>query len=180
MVLARYSLVRPHPEHYRTVDGSRLALIAAGVALLCATAVFLVMVVHGDAFAARAVETVPKSAASLPARPAPPVAARTVTASTAVPAAKQIQSGRRLVFSLTPSRHFQHLGTVGVQVRRIDARHRNYDVTLLVNRRRTTKRRVRLNEPIALKSTKAGVVSELVVNEIERDRVSGYIRDQSN
>ncbi|HZQ55651.1 MAG TPA: hypothetical protein VFB14_25860 [Bryobacteraceae bacterium] len=179
MVLARYSLVRPHPEHDKSVGGSRLALIAAAVSALCAAAVFSMMVVHGDAFGARAVETLPKSAASLPATPAPPVATNAVATST-TPAQKEIQSGRRLVFSLTPSRHFQHLGTVGVQVRRIDARHGNYDVTLLVNRRRTTKRRVRLNEPIALKSTKAGVVSELVVNEIERDRVSGYIKEQSN
>jgi hypothetical protein len=83
-----------------------------------------------------------------------------------------------LQFSLTPSRHFEHLGTVGVEVRRIDAKHGNYDVVLLVNRHRATKRHVRLNEPIALKSTKAaGVISVLVVNEIQRDRVSGYISE---
>lgn len=179
MVLARYSLVRPHPEQYRIVEGSRLALIAAAVSALCAAAVFLMMVVHGDAFGARAVEAVPKSAASLPTVPAPAIATNTAASSTAAPA-KEIQSGRRLVFSLTPSRHFQHLGTVGVEVRRIDAKHGNYDVTLLVNRRRTTKRRVKLNEPIALKSTKAGVISALVVNEIQRDRVSGYISDARN
>jgi hypothetical protein len=176
MVLARYSLVRPHPEQYKSVEGSRLALIAAAVSALCAAAVFLMMVVHGDAFGARAVETAPKTASSVPA---PPVAADIVARNAAAPV-KEVQSARRLVFSLTPSRHFQHLGTVGVQVRRIDARHGNYDVTLLVNRRRTTKRRVKLNEPIALKSTKAGVISALVVNEIERDRVSGYISEQNN
>lgn len=179
MVLARYSLVRPHPEPYKSVEGSRLALIAAGVALLCATAVFLAMVLRGHPLSIPIPETPQNKAALLPIVPARPITAKSAPSSTAAPA-KQLQQEHRLVFSLTPSRHFQHLGTVGVEVRRIDAKHGNYDVTLLVNRHRTTKRRVKLNESIALKSTKDGVISALVVNEIQQDRVSGYITEAMN
>lgn len=184
MVLARYPLIRPNPEHYRLLEGSRLALIAAAVSALCAAAVFFVLVLQeGPPFSfagnrahiASLRQSTPASASVLQ-KPVPaPVSIEQKTAAPAKP------DKRRLVFSLTRSRHFQHLGSVGVEVRRIDAKRGNYDVTLLVNRRRTTKRHVRLNEPIALKSTKAsGVISELVVNEIERDRVSGYISELVN
>ncbi len=78
-------------------------------------------------------------------------------------------------FQLGKSKQFQRVGSLSLSVRKVDAKHKSYDLSLLVNDQRLEKKHVNLYEPISLRASDQPV--ELVVNEIENNRIKGYVSE---
>lgn len=78
-------------------------------------------------------------------------------------------------FDLTKSKLFQRFGPLTLSLRRTDAKHMNYDVSMVVDDNRLDKKRVNLYEPIWIHSESGGQPVQIVVNKISRNEVHGYI-----
>jgi hypothetical protein len=179
MVLARYSLVPSNLERSKFLDVSRLGLMAIAVCMLCAIAMFVVLVL-GEQNSARltkhsSFQATAISAAKAETGKANPRPAAATTATSAPSDARTADSRRLLQFSLTRSNRFRHLGPVGVQVQRIDSKRGYYDVALLVKGHRLNRRHVKVNEPVLITVNNSEPPSELLVNDIAKDRISGYV-----
>jgi hypothetical protein len=78
-------------------------------------------------------------------------------------------------FQLGKSKEFQRVGSLSLSVRKVDSKHRSYDLSLLVNDQKLDKKHVNLYEPISIRSSDQPV--ELVVNEIGSNQIKGYVSE---
>lgn len=78
-------------------------------------------------------------------------------------------------FDLNKSRQFQRFGPLTLSLRRTDAKHMNYDLSMVVDDNRLDKKHVNLYEPIWIHSETDGQPVQIVVNKIARNAVHGYI-----
>ena len=78
-------------------------------------------------------------------------------------------------FDLTKSKQFQRFGPLTLSLRRSDAKHKNYDLSMVVDDSRLDKKHVNLYEPIWIHSETDGQPVQIVVNKIGRNEVHGYI-----
>ncbi|HEV2424953.1 MAG TPA: hypothetical protein VGZ29_09010 [Terriglobia bacterium] len=78
-------------------------------------------------------------------------------------------------FDLTKSKTFQHVGPVGMELRKTNTKHDFYDVTLLVDDYKLDKKHVNLYEPVLIYPEDSRQPLELVVNHISRSSVHGYV-----
>jgi hypothetical protein len=80
-----------------------------------------------------------------------------------------------LEFDATKSKRFQRTGPLSISLRRSDPKHANVDLVVLVNDREISKKKVNLYEPIWIYETKDAQPVQVVVNNIEKNSVHGYI-----
>lgn len=78
-------------------------------------------------------------------------------------------------FDLTKSKQFQRFGPLTLSLRRTDDKHKNYDLSMVVDDNRLDKKRVNLYEPIWIHSETGGQPVQIVVNKIGRNTAHGYI-----
>ncbi|MDE3179168.1 MAG: hypothetical protein KGM47_05850, partial [Acidobacteriota bacterium] len=78
-------------------------------------------------------------------------------------------------FDLFKSKRFAREGPISVDLRHTNTKHRNYDVELLVNDSKLTKKHVSLYEPIVLAAGAGSQPLELVVNQIDKNHIHGYV-----
>jgi septal ring factor EnvC (AmiA/AmiB activator) len=78
-------------------------------------------------------------------------------------------------FQLGKSKQFQRVGSLSLSVRKVDSKHRSYDLSLLVNDQKLDKKHVNLYEPISVRMSDQPV--ELVVNEIGNNQIKGYVSE---
>lgn len=78
-------------------------------------------------------------------------------------------------FDLTKSKQFQRFGPLTLSLRRTDAKHMNYDLSMVVDDNQLRKNRVNLYEPIWIHTESAGQPVQVVVNKISKNFVHGYI-----
>lgn len=78
-------------------------------------------------------------------------------------------------FDLNKSKQFQRFGPLTLSLRRADAKHLNYDLSMVVDDNQLSKKRVNLYEPIWIHSENGGQPVQIVVNKIARNSVHGYI-----
>jgi multidrug efflux pump subunit AcrA (membrane-fusion protein) len=78
-------------------------------------------------------------------------------------------------FDLNKSKQFQRFGPITLSLRRTDAKHMNYDLTMVVDDNQLSKKRVNLYEPIWIHMESAGQPVQVVVNKIGKNFVHGYI-----
>ncbi len=78
-------------------------------------------------------------------------------------------------FDLTKSKQFQRFGPLTLSLRRTDAKHMNYDLSMVVDDNQLSKKRVNLYEPIWLHTESEGQPVQVVVNKIGKNFVHGYI-----
>ena len=78
-------------------------------------------------------------------------------------------------FELEKSRHFQRFGPITVSLRRTDAKHKNYDLMMVVDDNQLSKKRVNLYEPIWIHTESGGQPVQIVVNKIGKNTVHGYV-----
>lgn len=85
--------------------------------------------------------------------------------------------GERLFyeFDLNKSKNFQHEGPIQVSLRKADAKHQSYNLMLLVDDHQLTKKNVDLYEPIWLHQGDMPQPVQVVVNQINKDHVHGYV-----
>src|SRR5947199_8280797 len=78
-------------------------------------------------------------------------------------------------FDLTKSKQFQRFGPLTLSLRRTDAKHANYDLSMVVDDNRLDKKHVNLYEPIWIHSETGGQPVQIVVNKIGRNTVHAYM-----
>lgn len=78
-------------------------------------------------------------------------------------------------FDLSKSKQFQRIGPITLSLRRVDAKHKNYDLALIVEDNQLTKKRVNLYEPVWIHTENESQPVQVVVNRIERNLVHGYV-----
>jgi len=78
-------------------------------------------------------------------------------------------------FDLNKSKKFQRFGPIALSLRRTDAKHKNYDLMMVVDDNQLSKKRVNLYEPIWIHTESSGQPVQIVVNKINKSGVQGYI-----
>jgi hypothetical protein len=78
-------------------------------------------------------------------------------------------------FDLAKSKEFQRVGPLSVSLRKADTKHRRYDLSLMVDDKPVEKHHVNLSEPVWISLTDLPQPVELVVNQIDKNRVRGYV-----
>jgi septal ring factor EnvC (AmiA/AmiB activator) len=78
-------------------------------------------------------------------------------------------------FELAKSKQFQHLGPLMLSLRKADTKHKSYDLAMIVDDNQISKKRVDLYEPIWLHAGDDLQPVQVVVNEIDKDHVRGYV-----
>src|SRR5438034_3232804 len=78
-------------------------------------------------------------------------------------------------FDLSKSKQFQRFGPLTLSLRRTDAKHMNYDLSMVVDDSQVSKKRVNVYEPIWIHMENEGQPVQVVVNKVERNFVHGYV-----
>lgn len=79
-------------------------------------------------------------------------------------------------FTLSPAKEFQKVGPVQVELRKVNARRASFDLSLMVADRQLDRKHVNLDEPVWISLNDGQQPAELVVTQIDKDQVEGYIR----
>jgi outer membrane murein-binding lipoprotein Lpp len=88
------------------------------------------------------------------------------------------QKGERNYFEFdlsTKPKKFAHEGPIQLSLRKADAKHKNFDLAMIVDDNQMTKKRVNLYEPIWVHSGDDMDSMQIVVNKISKDHVHGYV-----
>jgi hypothetical protein len=85
--------------------------------------------------------------------------------------------GERSVFEfdLTKSKEYQRVGPLSLSLRKADTKHRSYDLSIMVDDKPVQKQHVNLAEPVWVSMADLPQPVELVVNQIDKNHVRGYI-----
>lgn len=78
-------------------------------------------------------------------------------------------------FDLVKSKQFQRFGPLPLSLRKTDAKHNSFDMTIIVNDKQLTKKKVNLYEPIWIHVENQSQPLQVVVNGISKDLVHGYV-----
>jgi len=95
--------------------------------------------------------------------------------------AKQLQAlkqlGERIYIDFQIERNGkpQRVGDVSILLKKTDAKRSRYTVEVLANDKRTEKKERSINEPVQFYVSKERIPSEIVVNEVRKDLIVGYL-----
>jgi hypothetical protein len=78
-------------------------------------------------------------------------------------------------FDLTKSKQFVRQGPISIALRKANTKHQNYNVDLIVDDSKVSKKNVNIYEPIRIYPGGTHRPVELVVNQITKDHVHGYV-----
>ncbi len=78
-------------------------------------------------------------------------------------------------FDLAKSKQFQRVGPLTLSLRKADTKHRSYDLQMVVDDNRLTKKNVNLYEPIWIHTENGSQPVQVVVNRVEKNFVHGYV-----
>jgi len=78
-------------------------------------------------------------------------------------------------FQIDKAKKFQKVGPVSLSVRKVDFKRKYYDMQMLVEDQTLEKKHVNLYEPVMIRLADQPQPLELVVNEVSKDRVKGYL-----
>jgi hypothetical protein len=80
-------------------------------------------------------------------------------------------------FQITRSKEFHRVGPVSVSLRKANTKRKNYDLALFVNDNELQKKSVNLFEPIWINLEDRPQPVQLIVNQITKDQIQGYISE---
>jgi hypothetical protein len=78
-------------------------------------------------------------------------------------------------FELDKSKDFQRVGSISLSLRKVDFKKKHYDLAMMVDDFELQKKSVNLFEPVWITLADRPQPVELVVNEIHKDEIKGYI-----
>lgn len=78
-------------------------------------------------------------------------------------------------FDLTKSKQAQRVGPLSLALRKADTKHKRYNLDMIVDDNKLEKKNVNLLEPVYVTASDRPQPLEVVVNRIDKDRVTGYI-----
>jgi len=97
------------------------------------------------------------------------------TNSTELAALKALGERNYFEFRISKAKDMQKVGDVAVLLKKVDPKKNRYTVELLVDDKRVEKRDKTINEPVQFLTSKAKQPYELVVNEVKKDQIAGYL-----
>jgi hypothetical protein len=80
-------------------------------------------------------------------------------------------------FEIDKSKQFQKVGPMGISLRKVNQKHKYYDVALMVDDQQLEKKNVNLYEPMMIRTADVPQPVEIVVNEIHNKTIKGYISE---
>src|SRR5579864_8230038 len=80
-------------------------------------------------------------------------------------------------FQLDKSKSFQRVGPLSLSLRKVDFKKKHYDLAMMVDDFQLQKKSVNLFEPVWITLSDRPQPVELVVNEIHKDEIKGYISE---
>ena len=78
-------------------------------------------------------------------------------------------------FDIVKAKQFQHEGPLGVRLRKADTKHQYADLELIVEDRTVSQKHVNLYQPVMFHTDDGTQPAELVINDISKDRIHGYV-----
>lgn len=78
-------------------------------------------------------------------------------------------------FDIYKSKEFQHKGPFGVRLKKANVKHQYADLELIVDDRNLTQKHVNLFQPVMFYTPDAPQPVEVVINEVSKDHIHGYI-----
>lgn len=78
-------------------------------------------------------------------------------------------------FDLNKSKRYQHVGPMSLSLRKTSTKHDHYNLAMLVDDKELSRKNVNLYEPILFYPPDSAQPLEVVVNQIGKDHVHGYI-----
>ncbi len=78
-------------------------------------------------------------------------------------------------FDLTKDKGFQHDGPIGLRLRKANSKHQYADLELLVDDRSLTQKHVNLLQPSIFYAADSEAPVEIVINNIGKDHIHGYV-----
>jgi hypothetical protein len=78
-------------------------------------------------------------------------------------------------FDMLRAKNFQRVGPIEVSLRRTNARHQYCDLHLIVNDREVVKKHINVYEPVVFYTEEDGQPLQLVVNNISKNHMHGYV-----
>ncbi len=80
-------------------------------------------------------------------------------------------------FHLDKSKTFQRVGPVSVSLRKVNLKHKNYNLALMVDDIQLDKKNVNMLEPVWISVSDRPQPVELVVNQVRKDQITGYLSE---
>ena len=80
-------------------------------------------------------------------------------------------------FQLDKSKNFQRVGPISLSLRKVDFKKKHYDLSMMVDDFQLQKKNVNLFEPVWVTLSDRPQPVELVVNEVHKDQIKGYISE---
>ena len=80
-------------------------------------------------------------------------------------------------FHIDKSKQFQRVGPLSVALRNTNPKRKTYDLAMIVEDSRISKNHVNLYEPILIRLSDRPQAAELVVNRIDKDKITGYLSE---
>ena len=78
-------------------------------------------------------------------------------------------------FDLNKSKQFTHTGPISVSLRKANTKHNFVDLALLVDDAQLSKKHVNEFEPVMLYASQSKQPVELVINQVSKDHIHGYV-----
>lgn len=80
-------------------------------------------------------------------------------------------------FHLDKSKAFQRVGPISVSLRKVNLKHKNYNLALMVDDNQFDKKNVNMLEPVWITLSDRPQPVELVVNQVRKDQITGYVSE---
>lgn len=80
-------------------------------------------------------------------------------------------------FTLTPAKHSERVGPIGLSVGNVDPQHKSFDLSITVDSRTLNKKKVSLYEPVWVDVSGRSKAVEVVVNQINWEHLQGYLSE---
>lgn len=80
-------------------------------------------------------------------------------------------------FTLPKSKQPQKVGDIMVQLKKADAKHNRYTIEVVADDKRVEKKDRTINEPVQFYLAKSRQPAEIVVNEVRKDTIVGYLAE---
>lgn len=78
-------------------------------------------------------------------------------------------------FRINKSKDLQKVGDISLQLKKTDPKKNRYTIEMLVDDKRVEKKDKTINEPVQFMTSRARQPFEIVVNEVKKDQIAGYL-----
>jgi hypothetical protein len=78
-------------------------------------------------------------------------------------------------FQLVKTKNPQRVGDVAIKLKKLDSRKNRFTIELIANDKKMEKKDRTINEPVQFYMAKTRLPHEIVVNEVQRDKIVGYL-----